>query len=139
MPFFFTYNFIFCSCLYAVVSWCRISGIVPIKEGKDMKIISRIIALILFVAFFGFALKNDQIVTLQYFFGYAQSAPLVILLLVFFLSGAVLGVLAMVPMVFRHRRDISRHKKTIAEIEKERQAEQRANLQGPQADSIRNT
>ena len=104
-----------------------------------MKIFSRIIAVILFIAFFGFALKNDQIVTLQYFFGYAQSAPLVILLLVFFLSGAVLGVFAMVPMAFRHRRDISKHKKTIAEIEKERLAEQRANLQAPQADSIRNT
>lgn len=104
-----------------------------------MKIISRIMAAILFVAFFGFALKNDQIVTLQYFFGYAQSAPLVILLLVFFLCGAVLGVLAMVPMLFRHRRDISRHKKAIAEIEKERQALQRVNLQGPQADTIRNT
>jgi putative membrane protein len=104
-----------------------------------MKIISRVIALILFIAFFGFALKNDQIVTLQYFFGYAQSAPLVILLLVFFLSGAVLGVLAMVPIVFRHRRDISKHKKTIAEIEKERLAEQRIILQGPQADGVRNT
>lgn len=60
--------------------------------------------------FFGFAIKNDQIVTLQYFFGYQQSAPLVILLLVFFLSGGVLGILAMVPMVYRHKRDISKHK-----------------------------
>lgn len=104
-----------------------------------MKIISKIIAVILFIVFFGFALKNDQIVTLQYFFGYSQSAPLVILLLIFFLSGAVLGTLAMVPMVFRHRKDISRHKKTIAEIEKERLAEQRANSRAPQPDSIRNT
>jgi hypothetical protein len=42
------------------------------------------------------------------------------MLLVFFVAGAVLGALAMVPMVFRHRRDLSRHKKTLAEIEKER-------------------
>ncbi|CAN5737834.1 hypothetical protein BH11PSE12_BH11PSE12_03840 [soil metagenome] len=104
-----------------------------------MKIVTRIIAIILFIAFFGFALKNDQIVTLQYFFGYAQSAPLVVLLLIFFLAGAVLGTLAMVPMVFRHRKDISKHKKTIAEIEKERQAEQRASMQPPQVDSVRNT
>ena len=104
-----------------------------------MKIVSRIFAVILFVLFFGFALKNDQIVTLQYFFGHAQSAPLVILLLAFFLVGAVLGVLAMVPMVFRHRRDISNHKKTIAEIEKERLAGQFPNVNIRQADSIRNT
>lgn len=104
-----------------------------------MKIISRLIAALLFVLFFGFALKNDQIVTLQYFFGYQQSAPLVIMLLSFFLAGAVLGILAMVPMVFRHRRDISRHRKTIAEIEKEREAARRAGTQAPQADSIRNT
>jgi putative membrane protein len=104
-----------------------------------MKIISRIMAVILFIVFFGFALKNDQIVTLHYFWGYAQSAPLVILLSAFFLSGAILGILAMVPIVFHHRKDISRHKKTIAEIEQERAAEQRASTQPPQPDSIRNT
>ena len=104
-----------------------------------MKFISRIIAAILFIAFFGFALKNEQIVTLQYFFGYQQSAPLVIMLLIFFVAGAVLGILAMVPMVFRHRRDISRHKKTIAEIEKDRGEALRAAQQAPQVDSIRNT
>lgn len=103
-----------------------------------MKIVSRIFALILFVLFFAFALKNDQIVTLHYFFGYAQSAPLVILLLAFLLIGTVLGVLAMIPMVFRHRKDISIHKKTIAEIEKERLAVQRAHQDAPQSDSVRN-
>lgn len=104
-----------------------------------MKIVSRVFALILFVLFFGFALKNDQIVTLHYFFGYAQSAPLVILLLAFLLIGTTLGVLAMIPIVFRHRKDISKHKKTIAEIEKERLAAQLSNLNAPQSDSIRNT
>lgn len=103
-----------------------------------MKIISRIITVILFIIFFGFAMKNDQIVTLQYFFGYQQSAPLVILLLAFFLCGGILGALAMVPMVFRHKRDISKHKKTIAEIEKERLAAQRASTEAPQPDGIRN-
>lgn len=104
-----------------------------------MKILSRIIALILFVIFFGFALKNDQIVTLYYFFGYAQSAPLVIMLLAFFLAGAVLGVLAMVPMVFRHRRALSTHKKDLAALEKEHQALQRASLQPPATDNISST
>ena len=99
-----------------------------------MKIVSRILGMILFVLFFGFALKNDQIVTLQYFWGYAQSAPLVILLLVFFAIGAALGVLAMVPIVFRHRKDISNHKKT-----KERVAAQATDANVRQVDSIRTT
>ncbi|MFZ6688370.1 LapA family protein [Undibacterium sp. SXout11W] len=104
-----------------------------------MKYVSRLLTLILFVLFFGFALKNDSEVTLHYFFGYEQKAPLVIMLLVFFVSGAVLGILAMVPMVFRHRRDLHRHKKTLAEIEKEREEAERASTQAPQPDSIRNT
>ncbi|MFZ6657369.1 LapA family protein [Undibacterium sp. TJN19] len=104
-----------------------------------MKYIARFLFVVLFIFFFGFALKNDQIVTLQYFFGYQQSAPLVIMLLIFFTAGASLGALAMVPMVFRHRRDLHKHKKTLAEIEKEREAVQRASTQAPQPDSIRNT
>ncbi|MDE2428395.1 MAG: LapA family protein [Burkholderiales bacterium] len=104
-----------------------------------MKIISKIIWVILFIALFGFAMKNDEIVTLHYFWGYAQPAPLVFLLLAFLILGFFLGVLAMVPIVFRHRRDISRHKKTLAEIEKERETAQRAATQAPQPDSIRNT
>lgn len=101
-----------------------------------MKIISRLIMALLFILFFGFALKNDQEVTLSYFFGYEQRAPLVIMLLIFFLSGAVLGVLAMVPMIFRHKRDLSRHKRTLAEIEKEREAAQKVATEAPPPESF---
>jgi lipopolysaccharide assembly protein A len=102
-----------------------------------MKLLRRIFEVILVIALIGFALKNDQIVTLQYFWGYTQSAPLALLLFAFFFLGGFLGILAMVPMVFRHKRDISKHKKTIAEIEKERLAEQIASTQAPAPDSIR--
>ena len=66
-----------------------------------MKIISKFIWLLVFIAFLGFALKNDKIVTLEYFWGYQQSAPLVILLLCFFIAGAVFCLLAMAPTVFQ--------------------------------------
>ena len=102
-----------------------------------MKFISKIFWVIVFIAFLGFALKNDEIVTLKYFWGYQTSAPLVILLLVFFVLGAVFCLLGMSPMVFLHRRDISRHKKTIAEIEKERTDAQLAANQAPTPDVIR--
>ncbi len=122
------------------VADCQFSALLLLANGgESMNFVSKIIGVILFTLFFGFALKNDQIVTLQYFWGYAQSAPLVIWLFGFFALGVILAVLAMVPMVFRHRRDISNHKKTIAEIEKERLAAQRTSMNAPQSDTIRNT
>lgn len=87
-----------------------------------MKIVSRIITALLFLLFFAFALKNTQDATLQFFLGYEFGGPLVVLLLGFFISGAVLGVLALTPTVFRYRRETARHKKTITALEKARDA-----------------
>ncbi|MCU6432680.1 LapA family protein [Undibacterium sp. Jales W-56] len=103
-----------------------------------MKIVSKILWTIVFFIFISFTIKNVEYVTLHYFFGYQQEAPLIIWLLAFFSGGAILGILAMVPMVFRHKRDISKHKKTIAEIEKEKLAAQRASTEAPQPDGVRN-
>lgn len=101
-----------------------------------MKILFRIVAAILFVIFFGFALKNTQEVSLQFFLGYAISGPLVLLLLGFFAAGAVLGVLAMTPTVLRYRRDVSKQKKTIVVMQKDSEAQQLARMQPPQPDSV---
>jgi len=101
-----------------------------------MKILFRILGILLFVIFFGFALKNTQEVALQFFWGYEIRGPLVLLLLGFFAGGALLGALAMTPMLFRHRRDLTRHKKTIADLQKEDEARERARMQPPQPDSI---
>jgi putative membrane protein len=103
-----------------------------------MKIVSRIIAAILFIVFFGFALKNTQEAALRFFFGYEITAPLVLLLLGFFAGGAVLGVLAMTPIVFRHKRDLSKHKKTIESMRKEGEAQELARMQPPPPDSVLN-
>jgi uncharacterized integral membrane protein len=103
-----------------------------------MKIVSRIIAAILFIVFFGFALKNTQEAALRFFFGYEITAPLVLLLLGFFAGGAALGVLAMTPIVFRHKRDLSKHKKTIESMRKEGEAQELARMQPPPPDSVLN-
>ncbi|WP_019141732.1 LapA family protein [Noviherbaspirillum massiliense] len=103
-----------------------------------MKIISRIVAVILFLVFFGFALKNTQEVALRFFFDYELRGPLVLLLLGFFVAGAALGVLGMMPTVFRHRRNLNRHKKTIETMQKETEAERMSRLQPPPPDSIIN-
>lgn len=101
-----------------------------------MKIIFRIVAAILFIVFFGFALKNTQETALNFFLGYEIRAPLVMLLLAFFAGGAVLGVLAMMPTLFRHRRELGKHRKAIEAMQKEQEAQRQARMQPPQPDSV---
>jgi len=101
-----------------------------------MKILFRILAAILFIVFFGFALKNTQEVALQFFMGYEMRGPLVLLLLGFFACGAALGVLAMAPTVFRHRREAARLKKTVTTIEQSVQADALARTQPPPPDGV---
>ncbi|MDY7579898.1 LapA family protein [Herbaspirillum sp. RTI4] len=100
-----------------------------------MKIITRLLAAIFFIIFFSFALKNTQEITLHFFLGYQRSDPLVLVLLVCFVGGVILGVLAMIPTVLRHRREASRHKKALALIAKETEAQLRAQT-SPQPDNI---
>ena len=75
-----------------------------------MKFLSRIVGIVLFILFFGFALKNTQEVALRFFLGYEIHAPLVLMLLAFFAGGAILGVLAMTPTVVRYRRSSDQQK-----------------------------
>ena len=82
-----------------------------------MKFVSTIVGFILFVLFFGFALKNTQEVDLNFFLGYELRGPLVLMLLAFFIAGAALGILALAPTVFRHRREASQHKNTVQALQ----------------------
>jgi uncharacterized integral membrane protein len=66
-----------------------------------------------FIVLLGFAVKNDQAVTLRYFFGFEWQSSLVVILLVFFAVGAGVGVLAMFGKVLQQRREISRLKRDI--------------------------
>jgi uncharacterized integral membrane protein len=61
-----------------------------------------------FFTLFAFALNNQQPVTVRWFFGAEWHAPMVIVVLVAFAAGSALGVLAMVPAWWRHRREARR-------------------------------
>jgi putative membrane protein len=100
------------------------------------KLLLKIAAVILFVLFFGFALENTQEVVLHFFLNYEIRGPLVLVLLGFFVLGAVLGVLAMSSIVFRHRRDLSKHQKTIARIQQEQLDKQSAAANPPQLGGV---
>jgi len=58
----------------------------------------------LFFALFAFAMNNLQLATVNWFFSYTWTTPLVIVVLVSFACGAVFGVLAMTPSWWHHRR-----------------------------------
>jgi uncharacterized integral membrane protein len=78
-----------------------------------MRYLNWIFRAILFIVLLGFAVKNDQPVTLHYFFGYEWQSSLVIVLLIFFAAGTAVGVLAMFTNVLQQRREIARLKRDI--------------------------
>ena len=62
-----------------------------------------------------FALKNSQLVDLHGFPEQKWQAPLVFVLLVAFVAGVVIGLLAWIPTVVRQRREIARLKKAATQ------------------------
>jgi len=59
-----------------------------------------------FLVLLGFAVKNTEGVVVHYFLGLEWQAPLVLVLLVFFAAGVVLGVTASLAILVRQRREI---------------------------------
>ena len=74
-----------------------------------MRFIVWLFRALVFFTLFAFALNNQQSVTVHWFFGAEWHAPLVIVVLVAFAAGCAIGVLAMVPAWWRHRRVARRH------------------------------
>jgi hypothetical protein len=58
----------------------------------------------LFFTLFAFSLNNQQVVSVNFFFGTLWQAPLVLVVLVAFAAGLALGVLMMVPRWWRGRK-----------------------------------
>ena len=73
-----------------------------------MRVLAWILRIVLFLALFLFALKNTDTVSLRLYFDQVWQAPLILVLLVFFVAGAAIGVLATLATVFRQRREIAR-------------------------------
>jgi uncharacterized integral membrane protein len=77
----------------------------------------------IFLVVLGFAVKNDQPVVLHYFMGYEWRASLVVALLVFFVVGVGVGMLALLGKLLQQRRELSRLerelrlKTTLADVE----------------------
>lgn len=61
--------------------------------------------LLLFLLVLAFALKNSHAVTFYSFLGHIWQAPLAVMLLAAFVLGALTGLLALMPYLFRLRRE----------------------------------
>jgi len=62
----------------------------------------------IFFTLFAFALNNQQVAVVHWFFGVEWRTPMVIVVLAAFAAGCALGVLTMLPSWWRHRRDALR-------------------------------
>lgn len=80
-----------------------------------MTILTWAIRLLIFAILVLFAVRNTDPVSLRLFADQVWQAPLVIVLLTFFAAGAVLGVLSLLGVIYRQRREISRLKRAAAQ------------------------
>lgn len=64
--------------------------------------------LLVFLLVLGFALKNSHTVTFYTYLDHVWQAPLIVMLGLAFVLGAFAGVLAVMPSLFRVRRELAR-------------------------------
>ncbi|MDO9278651.1 MAG: LapA family protein [Polaromonas sp.] len=69
-----------------------------------MKYILWLLKAAIFFTLFAFALNNQQVVSVNFFFGTLWDAPLVLVVLATFTAGVALGVLVMMPRWWKNRR-----------------------------------
>jgi uncharacterized integral membrane protein len=72
-----------------------------------------ILRFVIVVVLVWFAVKNAQMVTLHGLPDQQLQAPLVFVLLVVFVAGVVIGLLAWIPTVVRQRREIGRLRRAV--------------------------
>lgn len=78
-----------------------------------MKYLLWILRLLVFVILLGFAIKNTDPVTVNFYLGTQWQAPVAFVLLVAFALGAVGGVLASLGVIFRRHREIASLRKQL--------------------------
>jgi len=79
-----------------------------------MQTVVWILRFVIVVILVWFAVKNAQVVTIYGLPEQQWQAPLVFILLIVFVAGMVIGLLAWVPTVVRQRREIARLRKVAA-------------------------
>lgn len=78
-----------------------------------MRIVLAALWLILFVVLFAFAVNNTALTDLHFFAGLNVKAPLIALLLAFFVGGFAFGFVALMPAWVRQRVEIRRLRRVV--------------------------
>ena len=79
-----------------------------------MRLLAWLVRVALFLAALGFALSNTGITELRFFgIDVVWRAPLVVFLLGFFVAGVALGIVGVVPTLFRQRRELGRLRREV--------------------------
>ena len=73
-----------------------------------MKYVLWLLKAAIFFTLFAFALNNQHVVSVHFFFGTLWQAPLVLVVLAVFSAGMALGVLVMMPRWWKKRRASSK-------------------------------
>ena len=73
-----------------------------------MKYVLWLLKAAIFFTLFAFALNNQHVVSVHFFFGTVWQAPLVLVVLAVFSAGMALGVLVMMPRWWKNRRASSK-------------------------------
>jgi uncharacterized integral membrane protein len=97
-----------------------------------MRFLSWISGILLFLLALGFAIKNSEIVTLHYYLGYQWQAPLVVVVLTVFCTGAGVGIAATLGFVFRQRREILKLRRELRDRPLTTEALHAGPIPGPQ-------
>ncbi len=63
-----------------------------------------LLGMLLFLLVLGFAVKNSGYVTVSYYLGFQWHTPLILVVLLSFMLGAVVGMVASLGYVFRQKR-----------------------------------
>ncbi len=61
----------------------------------------------LFLVLLGFTVKNADTVTVHYYFSYQWQAPLILIILLFFALGLVIGVMSCLGTILKQKREIA--------------------------------
>ena len=69
-----------------------------------MKYLLWLLKAVIFFTLFAFALNNQRDVVVHLFFGTQWTAPLVLVVLLAFSAGVIIGIVGMVPRWWKHRK-----------------------------------
>ena len=83
--------------------------------AEAMRYLSLFLKIVLFILLLGFAVKNSDVVTLHYFFGYEWQSSLALVILVTFAIGLMVGLLACSWRLLRSHRELRQLRRTISD------------------------